>query len=251
MIGNFSKREHILLTYIFRNGYGWGRDQSACDLDTNKIAKDTGLDVSNINETFRLLEGKNVIKRENGQILFNRHIEQWKKVETASKDKRWKQPRNKVETTFLQGQNNPTKAHNRQSDSDLQLPKENINKKETPISPKNEPLQSAHQSKQDIDEIIAFLNETTGKSFKPSTSRTQKDIRARLNEGFTVEDFKAVIKVKSDEWKGDIKMDRYLRPLTLFSNRFESYRQEYGRSTTEQTAFGFESTDTGIRGFGL
>lgn len=251
MIGGFSKREHILFSYVFRNGYGWGHEQSAVDLDTNKISRETGLDVSNINETLRLLEGKNIMKREKGQILFNRHIEQWKKVETASKDKRSKQPRNKVETTFLQGQNNPTKTHNRQSVSDLQLPKENINKKESPITPKNEPLESARQSKQDIDEIIAFLNETTGKSFKASTSRTQKDIRARLNEGFTIEDFKAVIKVKSDQWNGDTKMDGYLRPQTLFSNKFEGYLQESNRATKTQTAFGFESADTGIRGYGL
>ena len=129
---------------------------------------------------------------------------------------------------------------------------ENIKKiKETPKSPINEQLEGTKPPRQTIDEIITFFNETTGKSFRSYTSRTQKDIRARLNEGFTVEDFKAVTIIKSEQWKGDAKMDRYLRPETLFSNKFEGYLQESYAATKTQTAFGFESTDTEIRGYGL
>ena len=48
-------------------------------------------------------------------------------------------------------------------------------------------------------------------------------IKARLNEGFTEDDFKYVIKVKSEEWKQDEKMCKYLRPETLFGTKFEGY----------------------------
>ena len=43
-----------------------------------------------------------------------------------------------------------------------------------------------------------------------------------MNDGFTVDDFKAVIDKKAKEWKGT-EMAQYLRPETLFGTKFESY----------------------------
>jgi len=248
---DFTKREYKVLLWVFRNGYGWGHKQAACALDTKKIANDTGLDVSNINETFRLLESKNVIKREEGQVLFNRHVDQWKKVETTSKNKRLKQPRNKVKTTSGKGQNNLSKSGNRLCDSDLQAPKESLKKKETPISPKNGGRTDPTSCELAVEQIVAFLNETTGKSFKPSTEGTPTLIKARLSEGFTIEDFKKVIRVKSDQWKGDEKREGWLRPLTLFSEKFEGYLQESNMTSIAQTAYGFDNNNTEMKGFGL
>lgn len=71
--------------------------------------------------------------------------------------------------------------------------------------------------------IIEYLNEKTGKSFKSTTKKTQSCIHARLAEGFTEEDFKAVIDKKCAEWIGNKKMEQYLRPETLFGTKFESY----------------------------
>lgn len=47
-------------------------------------------------------------------------------------------------------------------------------------------------------------------------------MNARLNEGYTVEDFYTVIDKKYDEWQGT-EREKYLRPETLFGNKFESY----------------------------
>lgn len=74
----------------------------------------------------------------------------------------------------------------------------------------------------EISEIVSYLNECAGTSYKPSTKATQRHITARLNEGFMIEDFKAVIDSKSAEWK-DTDMAKYLRPETLFGSKFESY----------------------------
>ena len=52
---------------------------------------------------------------------------------------------------------------------------------------------------------------------------SQRLIKARLNEGYTINDFKAVIDKKAEEWKDDPKMAQYLRPETLFGTKFESY----------------------------
>lgn len=74
--------------------------------------------------------------------------------------------------------------------------------------------------------IVDYLNKKTGKNFKSDSSKTRKLIDARFNEGYTIEDFRKVIDTKVAQWKGDPKMDGYLRPETLFSNKFEGYLNE-------------------------
>lgn len=75
-------------------------------------------------------------------------------------------------------------------------------------------------------EIIEYLNNRSGKNYRYTTKATQKHIRARFEEGFSLEDFKRVIDWKTSEWLGNDKMERYLRPETLFGTKFESYLNE-------------------------
>lgn len=72
-------------------------------------------------------------------------------------------------------------------------------------------------------EIISYLNDKAGTKYKATTAKTKTAIHARLAEGFTVDDFKAVIDKKCAEWIGDPKMEKYLRPETLFGTKFEGY----------------------------
>ena len=72
-------------------------------------------------------------------------------------------------------------------------------------------------------EIIDYLNLKTKSHYKYNTNKTRGCIKARWNEGFTLEDFKKVIDNKSKEWLGDPKYENYLRPETLFGNKFEGY----------------------------
>lgn len=52
-------------------------------------------------------------------------------------------------------------------------------------------------------------------------------IAQRLKEGYTVEQCKDVIGVKSNAWMGDEKMDQYLNPQTLFrKSNFDKYLTE-------------------------
>lgn len=74
-------------------------------------------------------------------------------------------------------------------------------------------------------DIITFLNESTGKNFK-SVNATKDKIKARWNEGFRLDDFKHVIKTKCDQWLRDREMHIYLRPETLFGNKFDAYLNE-------------------------
>ena len=80
----------------------------------------------------------------------------------------------------------------------------------------------------DYKDIVLYLNEKSGKNFRYSSRKTQDLIKARINEGFTVDDFKVVIDKKCNEWLKDTKMNQYLRPETLFGTKFESYLNQDG-----------------------
>ena len=75
-------------------------------------------------------------------------------------------------------------------------------------------------------EVVDYLNQRTGRCFRPTTKATAKHISARIAEGYRIEDFKRVIDVKSAQWESDPNMSRYLRPETLFGPKFESYLNE-------------------------
>lgn len=75
-------------------------------------------------------------------------------------------------------------------------------------------------------EIISYLNQQAGTSYRASSKATQRLVHARMSEDFTVEDFKKVIDIKVAAWKDDPKMSQYLRPATLFGTKFESYLNE-------------------------
>lgn len=72
-------------------------------------------------------------------------------------------------------------------------------------------------------EIVAHLNEVCGTNFKASNKATQRHINARWNDGFRLDDFKAVVKIKSDEWGKTPDWVKFLRPETLFGTKFEGY----------------------------
>lgn len=84
-------------------------------------------------------------------------------------------------------------------------------------------------------EIIDYLNLKANTKYKSSGKKTKDLIKARFNEKYTLEDFKIVIDKKSNEWLGTSFVN-YLRPETLFSNKFEGYlnqkevKKQYGNA---------------------
>ncbi|QAR22390.1 conserved phage C-terminal domain-containing protein [Limosilactobacillus fermentum] len=75
-------------------------------------------------------------------------------------------------------------------------------------------------------EILDYLNQKAGTSYRASSKATQRLVHARMSEDFMVDDFKKVIDIKVAAWKKDPKMSQYLRPATLFGTKFESYLNE-------------------------
>ena len=101
--------------------------------------------------------------------------------------------------------------------------------KEEPRPEQAKKPQKAKESKADKEagEVIDYLNIRTGSSYRATTEANIKPIRARLNDGFTVEDCKKVIDTKSGQWLNNPDMVKYLRPATLFSpSKFEGYLNE-------------------------
>ena len=68
-------------------------------------------------------------------------------------------------------------------------------------------------------EIVNHLNQTLNTKYSYKSKGTQKLINAILNNGFTKEDFFKVHIIKF----ADPKMQKYLRPETLYGTKFESY----------------------------
>src|SRR5699024_7404758 len=64
---------------------------------------------------------------------------------------------------------------------------------DTSITDNNNSNTSAKVAKYPYKEIIEYLNEKTGKKISYRSNGNKKLIRARINEGYTVEDFKKVI----------------------------------------------------------
>jgi len=77
--------------------------------------------------------------------------------------------------------------------------------------------------KPDFDGIVLYLNQKTNQNYRAGGKETRKLIQSRWNDGFRIDDFRKAIDNMSAKWLTDPKMSQYLRPLTLFGTKFESY----------------------------
>lgn len=116
----------------------------------------------------------------------------------------------------------------------------------TDIKPNNNPPiyppeGNEEKNKDLIEQIIDYLNKKGDTSFKTTNKRTVSLINARINQGYTLDDFKDVIWHCYNEWVVEPKKfsngqmsDTYFRPSTLFNEtNFENYLQEYRKSIKE------------------
>lgn len=102
----------------------------------------------------------------------------------------------------------PTAEHNTTEPQPL------LDEPQAPAQPKNP---------DPTEEVIHHLNHRLGTQYKTTTQATRKLIKARIKEGFTIEDMKLVIDKKATEWINNPKMAQFLRPDILFGNKFEGY----------------------------
>lgn len=112
------------------------------------------------------------------------------------------------------------------------------NTKGSNTSLSNTCLENTMSSKPDsipYSDIINYLNEKADRSFKV-TEKWKSLIKARWNEGQRYDEFIKVIDNKVSEWLDNPKMNKYLRPETLFSNKFDGYLNERQPVKEERTS---------------
>ncbi len=85
-------------------------------------------------------------------------------------------------------------------------------------------LNTANSERRDqAREVLGFLNARTQRNFR-MVDANLGPIMARMKEGATMREFRAVIARKCREWGSDEKMVAYLRPATLFNaTKFAQY----------------------------
>ena len=83
-------------------------------------------------------------------------------------------------------------------------------------------IQKDINNKNIYSDTIEYLNSKAGTKYKSTSKNTIRHIQARINEGYTLEDFKTVIDKKCSEWL-NTDMEKYLCPETLFGPKFEKY----------------------------
>lgn len=86
-----------------------------------------------------------------------------------------------------------------------------------------------------IKDVVNYLNSKLNTNYKYTSDYIQTKIKARLNEGFTPEDFYTVIDKKIHEWRGT-KLEKFLRPETLFGTKFQEYLNQIGKRDDEYAA---------------
>jgi uncharacterized phage protein (TIGR02220 family) len=78
----------------------------------------------------------------------------------------------------------------------------------------------------DASPVLDRLNELMGTKYR-MTPQVGGMLRARMRtDKMTLEELIHVVEVKVQQWKGDEKMEGFLRPSTLFSKKAAEYAQE-------------------------
>ena len=87
------------------------------------------------------------------------------------------------------------------------------------------------------EKTIEYLNEKCGTKYDPENEELHKQIKDRIREGHTLEEFKSVIDKKSRDWI-NTSMERHLNPVTLFKTiKFDVYLGEPDKKASSVKAF--------------
>lgn len=123
----------------------------------------------------------------------------------------------------------PTKAGTTPADSLLLIPDSNSLSTDSGVRADGaNPAAAKRRSeiRSQAAEILTFLNAKAGRNFDLNGANADHVV-ARLKEGESVDDCRAVIALKCREWSGDEKMSKFLRPETLFNRtKFATYKGE-------------------------
>ena len=106
-----------------------------------------------------------------------------------------------------------------------------INPDATPLAEKEPKGKTLRDSAR---RVIECLNKNAGRRYEPVDANLGPII-ARLREGYSEQELRAITAVKARQWKGDEKMMAYIRPKTLYNaSNAAQYRAELPANQIEE-----------------
>jgi uncharacterized phage protein (TIGR02220 family) len=185
-----------------RKTYGWNKAED--DIARSQIIDATGLLNPHVTTALQELQAANVLVITQGKhakhYKINKHYNEWRVTNLVTI----------TETVTI------TKAVNEDcQNGNNSLPKQYPQK----TTPKD-------NTKDICLEVLNYLNAKANRNYKPVKSNLDF-VKARLSEGYTIEDVFHVINVKVSQWLNNVEMNQYLRPATLFNaTKFSQYVAE-------------------------
>lgn len=139
----------------------------------------------------------------------------YKKIESMSLPRGQNEPSIGSKWTYAEGQNEPT--NNQRIHREYIYSPDTSNDDSSEEKPKQVVMTDEHKI------IIDYLNQKAGTRYEYNSTKTITLLNTLFRKGYSVEDIKKVIDIKCKEWLPKETMRMYLRPRTLFSNKFEDY----------------------------
>lgn len=187
-----------------------------------------------------------------GRLLDGNRLKGWKKRQPKREDdsaervREWRLSRD-LKKNVTQCNETVTQCNAPDTDTEEEIKKEKQEKekKASPLSGKPDDvivfsdqkakrLREKAQRREEAIQVLNFLNEKVGKSYRPVEANL-KLIEARLVSGVSVQQCRSVIARKRRQWLFNEDMEKYLRPATLFNRtKFEQYLGELEVITDEE-----------------
>lgn len=171
--------------------------------------------------------------------IFNnlrRPLEKSKKKSKSGSTNKSKENQNKNKKVTKQNQNEiKIKSNNNQNENETKTHQDvNVIVNVNDNVDVNNLEELGYGEEKPLKKIIDYLNQKSNSKFKYSSKATQTKINARLNEGYTLDDFIDVIDKKCEEWIGT-EFEKYLSPETLFGTKFEKYLNQKMSKVAKKT----------------
>lgn len=219
-----------LLVHKFKNNYE--------NYSVEEIAEDFNYSVELVKEALEILLKLNTIElTDEGFYFFPDSLEYTKSTTVGAESKKEQRNKQKLENSIKESvelENEkvdkcPEYIHINtkeeiQEDTNKEKDKNIKKEKEIDVNTKE---QLYNKYNKEINDIIYYLNNETNKKFTTESDFVKDLIVDRLEENYTIDDFKSVIEHKTREWLNNKAFNKNLRPGTLFSkNNFERYLNE-------------------------
>lgn len=219
-----------LLVHKFKNNYE--------NYSVEEIAEDFNYSVELVKEALEILLKLNTIElTDEGFYFFPDSLEYTKSTTVGAESKKEQRNKQKLENSIKESvelENEkvdkcPEYIHINikeeiQEDTNKEKDKNIKKEKEIDVNTKE---QLYNKYNKEINDIIYYLNNETNKKFTTESDFVKDLIVDRLEENYTIDDFKSVIVHKTKEWLNNKEFNKNLRPGTLFSkNNFERYLNE-------------------------